>query len=968
DKFYLTFLPKHYNNKVRYSISNAIGEREFTLRMLGENNLEIAKSILTGLDSIRSISQGQIPIYKRWQGKTIEQIAEDLKQTIDNAPMPVLSFLEKYKAVSDEIGEYMNIRNKMVQDFEDSFVNKALENLGEKYRVLEEVRQKLSFRTGQEWRLWNMYMPHMDALNEVFDERALVELADLWGEPGRKVSALFARKRKGSIFEAEEDPTLAYGVLRLGLDYLKGTDEIAQRSLRQADLLVKMDRETRKEFFEWLIKGNTLTEDERIKYQKLINKPILTEQEHQELLKLQAKARAGLSTRLLINRPISLSAFENYPRLKSFFEEMARNKYITTHLADESSIVIYDFHTIYGRSAKSEEAKERIAEIILEETGEMDVARDLAMKDMAKGLRRFFVIDGDSYELLNEISNRWFKRRGDLNLQVIRDAVRFWKFTVTAGTRFIPWRLANSFGDFFFTTIQDPLTLRYLSEAINTSVEIASRGRIPEGSKIDLSTSILSGTFNPDLIPVIGQVRFFEGTIFQPILEIINKISTVAELTPKIASILANLERVERGQTPNFIGAIRGIKEMYKAGGDWAKIAIYERGADINIDYSNIPPEFRRYFSDLLAPFGYWFVRTFSKWLDMFMTREGFLRATAFAVAPFVAMYYWNTSDEEREKVWRGLPTWLKFHSIVAGFDVDERTGQKKPIIMRFYTGGDWVADLLGFDNALELAQRVQTGELTPQKAALTYLFGAPINVAKKFSGLLNPIVQAFIMMATNKDTFRGTKIVDDEIFNTPEGKKLVFQYAFNYALLSPLIPAMSVGHTQALDFLTEFYSTKDLDMVKEFSQEYLDRLLNPARGFLIEPERVDYYMSRAALQEYYRLQGRQEEFLEGIFQDLKRNNYESIKQKLRLVEDGKIEGVTPQRVWQYFQRPSFKRRYLKEVILPKIKDEMMREQINLLINYYDTYEKMNKQARRELRPIVGDYFQELNKILYGYE
>lgn len=973
DKFYITFLGKHYNNNLRFSATEAVRLQEFTNFILGQENKEQVRKILTGLDSIRSIALGQKPpIYPEWQNKTLEEMAEELTQTIRNLNPTSRSFLGIYKKISDDIGGYLNIRNRMVQDYENAFVNKAQENLQDKFQILERVRNEISRLTGQEWKLWNMYMPHMEALGNVFDEKTLIDLADIFGIPGKKATALFTRKRSGSIFEVEQDPTFAISMMKFGLEYLKRMDELGQRTLRTADLIIKMDPETRKEFFNWIKEGSLISEQERKRYLELVGKPQLSPEEQSEFTSLQSKIQASMKMKFGVNKPISLSAFDNHPRLKQFFKKMIVDRNITSYLSEEPRVVLYDFNSFYGRNIKSQESKQRIAEIIMEEMGDIDTVQDFSLNDASRGLRRFFLVDEDSYKLLREIEDRYFSKKGDLNFNAIRDVVRFWKFFVTALTRFMPWRLANSLGDIIITIAQDPTTFKKLGEALQSSVDIIFKRQIPEKLKPLEQELISSGLIIPDVIPQIGSLKIFQNTflnsIFGNFAQFLERLSSTAELTPKMASILTNLERIERGETPNFIGALSGIREMYRKGGDWSKLAITERGADISIDYSNIPPEFRKYFSDLIAPFAYWYVRSFSKIMDMFVSKDGFIRALSITALPFVAMYIWNTSDPQREKVWKSLPSWLKFHSIIAGFDVDEKTGKKTPIILRFYTAGDWVADILGFDNALQLAQRVQNGEITPTDAAKSYILGQPVNIARKFSGLLNPIIQSFIMMATNRDTFRGTKIVDDDIFNTPEGKKQVFMYAMNYAFLSPIVPAMTAGYSEAMDFLYQVYSKKDVDLVRDFLNEYLDRFFDPSRAFMIEPERVSYYISRGAQEEYYRLYNRQEEFFESLYQDIKRGNRESILQKLNAVEQGKVEGVTLQSIYRYLQRPSFKKRYIKEILLPQVKDDLLREQLNLIINYYQTTELLQKRSIKELKPAVMDYFEELNKIINGQE
>jgi hypothetical protein len=538
-----------------------------------------------------------------------------------------------------------------------------------------------------------------------------------------------------------------------------------------------------------------------------------------------------------------------------------------------------------------------------------------------------------------------------------------WKKLVTARLAAIPWRLGNSIGDFSWLVAYQPSALRYTLKSWLYTFDIV-RSRIPkelEPYKYELITSGVFGGGDPDIL-ISWQIAMTQGSVWRGLLNWFDLFSQRLEITPKLASFLDNIERVERGESPILTGAAKWIKDIAKDE-VWKIAAIAERASEITVDYTAMPPQFRSMFSQLLAPFLYWYVRSLDKIIHNFFTKDGFIRTAGLTMLPMILGYYWNTSDPRRKAVWEALPPWAKFFSIVAGFD-DTDPDRPKPIVVNFYGPGQMAADFLGFDVAFDLALKVKQGIYSPEEAVGYWLFNAPVKFGRKFAGLVNPIAQGIIMMATNHDPFLNRQIVPDQYVGTPEGNKALFSYAAQRMLLSPILPAMMAGGvSDAMEFIRRIYGDKDTTLVMDFMSEFADRLVNPFRAFTINPDAVRFYMSQHAYVEQQEMRKQAEAYLLRMYNALKNKDTQQFKELYEKVASGDLNFINIQDVVNYFNRPSVKANWIRDTILPEVKDPLRRQILRELINQLRSLEAIKHAKKSQKEYLYQQFFGTSNYL-----
>jgi len=572
----------------------------------------------------------------------------------------------------------------------------------------------------------------------------------------------------------------------------------------------------------------------------------------------------------------------------------------------------------------------------------------LPMRDMlALGRRKATIILPEQiYSRLSKYRDAHSKEIAQM-LSAMLKYTRLFKPFVTKWYGGIAWRIANSVGDYSNLAFYHPEALLKVPQAIKTAYELSKKSP-EEYSELTkklvndlkengvLSSSFVTGEMN---VPT----RLLVKSKLNPLSWLsvtFDKFSAGAEVAPKIASILNNLERIEKGKPLILRGADPYILQMAKMG--YAQEATYAFGRAVTVDYAAMPDAFKTVFSEFLAPFAYWFARTTAATIRT-VYRYPLYSAAAF-LAPIAGIYIWNNLPQNK-KIWDSLPEESKVGlPIILG-----QTEKGKAIIFRILRPQDIVGMIFGVDKLINNVESVVKGKLTPEEAAkitLSEMISAPPRFF--LSRLLNPLFSVFNGIVMNKDPYTNQTIVPEKFV----GSEKAIEFQLQYIAEKLLPPIMQMYYTEAeQDF-------------KENTIEWLAEVLG--KPFRIDKQFIKEWDPTALFensirQNADRLEKRRNVFIEkfddAVMNSIKTGDFKEIDKVLEELNEG-IEKedppVDPNYLFQHFI--TNKNIWIKffKMVLKQAPTQEQKDSIKQMINILQTFQVW-ESIPKELRQKVLD-------------
>jgi len=422
--------------------------------------------------------------------------------------------------------------------------------------------------------------------------------------------------------------------------------------------------------------------------------------------------------------------------------------------------------------------EEKVALDIAEEIAAEKLLPEEAAERMKEALKTKPAIGRykKTYLLPEEIALRLLRLR-EPNLKshlfmAVRDATRWWKGWVLgplgAG---LPFQTMNFIGDVMNLYREDPRALLYLAQGWKATAQWQKNVIGPEFKRlIQLAedTRVLEAglmtrrgglPYDPHLAKLEPQ-RYI-GRKINP-FERYSLWSERRELTPRLAKLIADLHRIDKGQMPQV--KMFNAKKLASAGMTKEEIA-GKVAREFAVDYGKLTSEQREVLRDILFPFMTFYAGNFQNWIS-YATRNPSDAVIKFVV-PFAAMCLWNWSkfEDTEEK----LPLYYRvMPHLITGY----KTPDGRPVIVAFQTPADLAAQILGLEIVPDLARQVTSGKKTIDEAALELAKNAVGAVPEESWQLFNPFFKAPIEAAMNKNTFTGAPIVPERLKGTPEDKR----------------------------------------------------------------------------------------------------------------------------------------------------------------------------------------------------
>lgn len=905
-------------------LTKKLGEQHFDI--LTKEEKELPLKIIEAFDKIRNMGEGIniTPLkYQNQELKTFNEFKEFITNNVPKLNQKQKQVIKAFKELSDEIGTYQAI------NFEDDFLS-IEKSLKDRIRItssqkfldeLEGIRDFTSKNLGIDFSFWNMYYPHIQEWKLPTNKANVEFLKMLYPDKAKNLSAFWEKERKGLPAPYIEDPEIVYKTMLYNFTWLKKYREILSSTLSSHDLFRKLNPD---------------------EIQQLIT-----------------------HWKDTLVYPMSDKVFD----AKKYLPENIYKKFKELYPNEEGFSIWHETRPFSGKVKISDDDVNNLIDILF--TDDIRVKR---LKEMGIE-KKIYLVPETAYKEFKTWGEDIFGAKPSFN--PIKDLVSLWKSSVTVWTRFVPFRLNNSIGDVFSLSMKDPGALTKLLDAFSVSFNILRNKEIKKIPLMDKSKfvellrqhGIFQTFFDRDLAgaPIIKEDGIIGGLKY-----IFDLVNVSAEMTPKVASILKNLERVSKGQLPEFTGAEKYILSMVNKNKDLIP-AIFERGATITVDYSNIPTQYRKIMTEFIAPFSYWYARTFDQLTSMLFQKpingtkiaSGYSRWVSFYALPLAASYYWNISNPERKAVWEALPPYLKITPLTIVAGIDNKT--KKPIVLSFYTPAQMVADFLGFDNLFKGIEKYKQGLWSAQDVVTNYLSGVVLDVPTKYVSLLNPFINGVVGIVSNKDMFTKTDIVPEYLVGTKYEREIQFNYFVRQALLSPIFPAMlSIGFNAPTDFLKTIYAGNTVDKAKDFIMSYFETFFDVKGGLgIISEEKIDLFMSRAAFEKARELEASRNEIFENLFRLYVRSNIyndegarKQLIKEIYKIQNKEYNYLTMNDVNNYFNRSSVLRRIIKEA--SKLKDPETIQKINVLLNYLHQAEFVEKTAPKSIRDDLSEFLNDL--------
>lgn len=851
---------------------------------------------------------------------------ERLKIAIPSLSSEGKQFLLAFKRLSDEIAEnkILGFNEQKILAFEESLLESSLRPREEVQEILNYLNTYVRGPYDKEWRLWNFYFPHIsleqwgDLLNSEHLQMVNPKLA-------KKFKAFFQHASKGGEYALLQEPELLYQVLKYQSELATGYYKYGTELLEKYDILKKLN--------------------------------------------VQEKEN------LLSNPNVRVLGFE-----KPFSVD-----YLPERIASElkargiDKVEFWDANSFFRRRIGNKDA-ENILNLLQE-----------YLPPEEGFAQRFYLIPAELGQMIKNLEREMYATTPEF-IAKIRTPVRLWKSWVTVYGRMLPFSIANAIGDVFNQFYFHPSSIKQLPRAVRIAWRIAYEGKMPEGIKTGLSPEEFlerlrkHGILETLLTSEVGTSRditlkaswdrlknalfheFSPSEIVESLKNTIISLNKVREMTPKISSILDNLQRVTNGKPPVFDGAREYILELAK--NNEILPAIFEYGNFVTVDYSLMSPTWRRYFADFLMPFGFWYMNVVDNITRFALTPTGIKRTLLMFGIPITAIYLWNNRSKEMSRIYDSLPPFYKYGSLSIIVGIDKKTGN--PIIFRVQPPIFVVADMWGITHIVKVLDSFQKGELTAEDAAKSLIFGTPLAVSKEISNLLNPIIQSFISVQANRDLFTGKQIVPERLRGTPYENELKIRYLTNNIFLSPILPSLMAKDYDDIYQILIDYGVKNPEGYARILTELIEgmgksmfslkRVFFPAS--LEEPGAFMLWAKNQDLQANKILE---EKIAEKLKRAMVSGDLNAIRQEFLKAQENayKLDRYypSPARLLEIMDRPSFRIDVLERKI-NKIKDKELRDKLLKALNQLKAEQAIKERSIKEWRPYLDERWELLKKSL----
>ena len=377
---------------------------------------------------------------------------------------------------------------------------------------------------------------------------------------------------------------------------------------------------------------------------------------------------------------------------------------------------------------------------------------------------KVYLLPIEIYNRFNVLKTPW----GDNPfLSLAMPATALWK-RVTLDWAGIPFQVANFFGDFINLYRTAPGAAKEVGMSLHILKHLRTPDKLSPWQQKVLKIAHDKDVLGAGFVQEYAHISPFMSS--QGILEKLERWSSLREGLLRMAMLSYQMKRAEVGLpfvAPEFSPYIQKLDKVSAA----AYIA-----RKFTVDYLAIPDWYRRWVRGFAAPFITFYQVNAKNWAKYVKNSPiGFI--VKFLSVMVGLWAYNNTGD--RKNIEERLPDywrWRPFHVILKSTDLNHDGIPDRALIWAPQTPVEMSMAMIGMDRVGDKITMIRAKRMTIKEAALQQMVDIGLGSLNTVHSLLNPMIQFFEGILSNRDPRTKQEVVPSELSNISENAKLPYR------------------------------------------------------------------------------------------------------------------------------------------------------------------------------------------------
>ncbi len=378
------------------------------------------------------------------------------------------------------------------------------------------------------------------------------------------------------------------------------------------------------------------------------------------------------------------------------------------------------------------------------------------------------------YLLPQEIYDRFIKLKapyaGNPFLALALPATGQWK-RITLDFAGLPFQGANLFGDFVNFYRTSPGATGEVGSSLSILRHLRDPGKLTEWQQHVLKVAHDKDVMGAGFVNEYAHITPLVSP--KGLLEKIERFSSLREGVLRLAMLSYQMKRTEVGlpvHAPEYA--------QYVAGLDKTSAAAYV-ARNFTVDYLAIPDWYRQWIRGFVAPFATFYHINAKNWAKYAKndTTGLFIKF----MAPLIGLWAYNNTGD-RKKVEERLPDYWRFRPFKIHLKQEDLDGDGTPdraLIWSMQTPFEMAGALVGLDRIGDKVTLMRAGKMTAKEAALNQLADFGLGAVRTGHLLLNPMIQFFEGVTSNRDPRTRQEVVPSELERADETLKKKYQLRY---------------------------------------------------------------------------------------------------------------------------------------------------------------------------------------------
>ena len=388
---------------------------------------------------------------------------------------------------------------------------------------------------------------------------------------------------------------------------------------------------------------------------------------------------------------------------------------------------------------------------------------------------KVYLLPIEIYNRFNVLKTPW-PANSFLSLAI--PATSLWK-RITLDWAGIPFQVANFFGDFINLWRTAPGATKEIITALHILKNIRTPDKLSPWQQKVLKVAHEKDVLGAGFVQEYAHITPFLSPT--GILEKIERFSSLREGVLRLAMLSYQMARGEVGLpfvAPEFSPYIQKLDKVSAA----AYIA-----RKFTVDYLAIPDWYKWNVKGFGAPFITFYHANSQNWAKY--TKNAPLGFILKFLAPIVGLWAYNNTGD-RKKIEERLPDywrWRPFHVIIKSEDLNHDGIPDRALIWAPQTPVEMAGAMIGMDRIGDKITMIRAKRMTVKEAALEQMVDMGLGGLRSVHSLLNPLIQYFEGVLSNRDPRTKQEVVPSELSNISENAKLRYRTTYFFEkMLAP--------------------------------------------------------------------------------------------------------------------------------------------------------------------------------------